>query len=1259
MMKRHPCLFLTLLACILVCTPRSHAAEPTYEVISTDITPDNEYRVFLLDKLGFIWLGTDSGVEVYDSNGRPAFDPRLGTLRSLQGLAVSALYESGSDIWIGGDRGLYLYDKSRNKVEKFTAKTKYGVTISSKVSSVLGGSAGKLWIATEGQGLFIYDPSDGTLTQDSRHGSFYSDLALGADGLVYAVTIRGVLQSFLPDGRLAREYTLPGLQNNKSQLCLAASGKDIWMASGSTLFRVNVATGEVSRVATPGLRGPINTLLARQNGTLLLSTNSEIWEYRPVNGDFSEIRQHRHSTGTHDLIISTIAEMPDGNIAIVHATAPLEVMMVRPGPISFVALPEGTAPSGAFARSFVDTADGSKVWVGTDEGVFLYDFTKRSFVTPDIPQLRGTPVKSLARKGDTLWIGTRSDGLYTFNTTNGTLRHYVYDEKVPYSLLSNEINHVGVTADGDVLILTDWGVCRYDPRADNFPQLTEIGQNIRASSMAEEKDGTVWIKSENFGYFSKAPDSSRFEHVEPDAPHPAVFDSLRFNFDMRRFGVHNSVASSAFDLNNGLTAFGAQNGFIIIDPVKLKDSRNSTFAYPISISFPFLEKPGEELDRLGINASLMSQGRIELPFKDNTFTLRFSGIHPLTDPDVKYDYMLRGVDKDWIQGANVSEVTYSNVPSGEFEFLIRPHGIENAQVKSLQIRVLPPWYRSFWALVVYLVLAVLAAVGIFLLSRKLIRLNFRKKMKEMREAQQRETFEARSRYFVNLVHEIRTPLMLISMPLEQLSDENEREAGAESAGNTGERRKYIRAMQANVDYLLGITNQLLDFRKAETQSEVRLNVSRFDIKALLLGLTRRFDETLRLSGKTLTCDLPEGEIWVKGDVVKLERVLMNLLGNAMKYADSAITVTLRELGDEEIRITVGDDGRGIPEKERVKVFDTYYQIQSDKLSVSLGTGLGLAYAKLITEAHKGRITADENPAGHGALFSLTIPRDSGVASEELEQLTGGESAQETGPREKKDVTVLLVEDNEDLRSMISDTLGKYYEVLSAPDGVAALEVMKEKDVDIVVSDVMMDRMDGMELCRRVKDSLDYSHIPFIILTALTTPEAHDKGLGCGADVYLEKPFPMKQLVMQIENLLRTRRLFHEKMKEAMPAPAGAIGAEGAEAQEAHPGLNRLDAEFLDKMNALIEKAAAEEEFSIDMLARNLNLSRSSFYRKITALTGMSPNDYLKNFRLNRAAQLLRDGCRVSDVADRVGFTSSSYFAKCFRAKFGVLPSEFV
>lgn len=1260
---------ISLLCCMLSLCVSIVSAPLSYEVVPTEIAFDTENRIFLQDKSGLVWIGTEFGFDVYDCNGQKIFSSQSELPHQFAKLSVTSFFETGDSMWIGEDKGLYIFDRPKNTFEKFNRKTRYGVAISSRVRKFLKGQSNKIWIATQGQGLFIYDLAKGELSQDSRHGSFYSDLALGADGLVYAVTYQGKIQSFRQNGDLVREYDMPDYVGNKHPFYLASSGRDIWVAAGDSLFRISTDSGSVAPMETPGLRGTANTLLRRQDGNLIISTEDGIWQYSTVTGDFKEIRYQRlhnlHEGGS----IASIAENTEGNIIIVRPNTGIEIMMIQPGAIRFVKLSENSdLPVKSVVRSFASSPDGKYLWVGSDKGISLYNLTTGKFESLQDPGLQNIHATSLALAGDELWIGTKSRGVFRHNIASGETRHYTYHENVPYSLISNEINDIGITSGGDVYILTNWGVCHYDKIHDNFPQFTEIGQNVRATSFREDKNGTLWIETDNNGILRKNPGERSFGRIEDDEKKAFPDNNRKPDFDLRRYGDYNPMASRTIHLDNGLTAMGANGGFLIIDSARLKSSGNSTIAYASAISIPFIKDGISKLRKLGKPLAPGVQNTIKIPYGSNTFTIQISGIHPLANPDIKFDYMMKGVDKDWITGANVPEVTYSNLSPGSYEFLVRPHGMDNAEIKTLRVEVTPPWYLSIWAVISYILLALLAGWGFYVALKKIIERKKIKEIKEFQKMQERETFEAKTRYFVDLVHEIRTPLMLISMPLEQLGEELDKakKASDDSARNDTS-RIYVKSMQENVDYLLGITNQLLDFRKAEKMSEVKLNLYRFDLCVLIRKICHRFEEPLKLNKKHLECQLPDEEVWIKADVDKIERVMMNLIGNAMKYAESEIRVSLDSENPENVTIIVADDGVGIPKEERKMIFDTYYQIKSPDVSVSIGTGLGLAYARLITEAHHGTISVGENTDGKGALFELVIPRESGCASGESLELPEYEYNPEAPEPQKQDITILLVEDNKDLRDMITRTLGKYYSIVSAQDGVEALEILKDNNVDVIVSDVMMERMNGLELCRRVKNDIEYSHIPFIILTALTTEEAHEEGLSCGADVYLEKPFPIKQLVLQIENLLRTRRLLYDRFKNSTASTPGENSssaspqdpnAETSDNSAKGTGLNKLDLKFLEKMNEIIAEAIENEDFSIDILAQNLNMSRSSFYRKITAVTGMSPNEYLKNFRLNKAAELLREGCRVSEVSELVGFTSSSYFAKCFRAKFGVLPSEF-
>lgn len=548
-----------------------------------------------------------------------------------------------------------------------------------------------------------------------------------------------------------------------------------------------------------------------------------------------------------------------------------------------------------------------------------------------------------------------------------------------------------------------------------------------------------------------------------------------------------------------------------------------------------------------------------------------------------------------------------------------------------------------------ILLLLIAGCVVVLLSRRLHR-DYQRRMDTLCVEKEHETFEAKMRFFVNLVHEIRTPLTLISIPLEQMAE------SAENGTIRGEENKrHIASMQRNVNYLLGIINQLLDFRKAQDGKEVRLATSCHDVKSRLTEICRRFEHPMDTIGKHISLIMPQQEVMAVFDVDKTDRVIMNLIGNAVKYSRSRVDVTLAEPKDGTVRILVADDGPGIAPHEREHIFDTYYQIGNDNLAASLGTGLGLTYAKLIACAHGGDITVDNNEYG-GATFTLTFPAK--YVSGDGHSVSAGAAAQAAAPLHYREISVLLVDDNRELLATVSDALRKSYTVYTAANAAEAIEMLELKDnIDVIISDFMMPGMSGAELCRKVKDDQRFGHIPFIILTAKTDTEAKVEGMACGADVYIEKPFAIRQLTLQIANIINTRE---QNMARVSSAGTGsAVTGVPLAADDDEPSLNRVDAEFLKTLDDYIRDNISEEEFSIDVMAKQMNMSRSSFYRKLKSVTSMTPVDYLKNYRLDYSAQLLLDGVRVTEVAAMSGFTSSSYFAKCFKAKFGMIPKEYV
>lgn len=1002
----------------------------------------------------------------------------------------------------------------------------------------------------------------------------------------------------------------------------------------------------------------------------------------------------------------------DSSLIVVTPTGGISHMLWKPSDFRPVSMIDGSG-SHNVVSALTPCAGGKGIWVGSKTGLSHYDADDERLERIPLGRDGDVEITSIAISGDSVWLGTRHQGLRLYNTASGAVKSYTYDDTIPYAVISNNINKIYRTRGGEIFVLTNWGLCRYDAANDNFTTLPEAPSHTPFVAMQEDSHGRLWTATASNGlYMRERPEwglvkinskelgnrqvsmlfldgkgtlwavsqdnklfylddnTGEFAKVSVSMPKDYAITFLEEDLDGNLWvGTPDGLAK--VDMNHNLTyysyrsdsdvlpaigascrlpdgriIFGSGSGFRTFNPKEMKSNNRMVRAYIQSLSFPYLENSDDELERLGLNILLYTRGEIRLPYSDNTFTLRLSASRTSDMPQVGYEYMLEGADKGWTSGSG-PEVTYTDLRPGTYTFMLRPNFGSDAEVRRLKIIIMPPWYRTWLAYCVYVVAALLFVWVAVVLTRRRIRRHYQHRIDSLRIQKEREMFEAKMRFFVNLVHEIRTPLTLISLPLEQMAEEAEE--GNVSPEAT---EQHIRSMQRNVNYLLGITNQLLDFRKAEQDSEVRLASASCNINELLSDICRRFDHPMASAGKEITVELPDEPVTAVIDRSKTDRIIMNLIGNAVKYSRHSVDVRLQAPAEGRIVISVSDDGPGISPEERGRIFDTYYQIGNDNVAASLGTGLGLAYAKLIARAHGGDISVSDNARG-GATFTLTLPLTGGVAVKKgKDDVTVGDQPEEARVSESGgNVTILLVDDNKELLTTVAGALGKKYSVVTAEDGTEALDVLEQRgDIDVIISDFMMPMMNGAELCRRVKSDMRFSHIPFIILTAKTDREAKEEGMEVGADVYIEKPFTIRQLVLQVANMLHTRELFYTRMS------AGEIAAD--EPVTEAPYMNRLDAEFMSTLNDYVRENISDEEFSIDVMARQMNMSRSSFYRKLKAVTGMTPVDYLKNFRLDYSARLLKEGVRVTEVAMMAGFTSSSYFAKCFKAKFGVIPKEF-
>ncbi len=1329
----HKCLLTTL---ILLFTASAKVMADTSDYhfrwfTNTNWLRDKTTLCALRDRYGFLWAGTTSGLNCFDGNGNPVFNNPTGSLRSTESNSINLIHEYGDDIWFGGSSGLYVFKRKDNTYEPFPYMTKYGVQISSKVQKIVATRNGNIWICTDGQGMFVFNPKSGTLTQDSRHGIFFTDMAVGKNGLVYAANLNGYVSVFRPDGSFLYTCHLPNYVVDKNNIYMAASDDGIYLQANTQFYRLNTHTHVIERRNSVAMR--VSCMLAGGEGALLLGTANGVWLYDTRSGKTSRLDPPSPYTyGLTDQTVNSLCWDTDGSL-IVSTPSGISYMQRQLKAFSFTALPE-TMRQGScnYVNALCPSADGKGIWVGTDRGLCFYDNASASSRNGGLTgaakpnsikpvNINGDEVTSLMTDGKLLWVGLRHKGVRVLDTSSGSVKSYTYSNSTPYSLISNDVNGFYRTTSGEIFVLTSIGLCRFNRDKEQFMTFYNLSQQTSFTIMQEDRRGRLWAATENRGLYMRKSRNGIFDPFDyagfGRTPVTAMcldgkgvlwaavqgigvffYDDTANNFKQidlpllngktvqfmetdkdgmiwiglrdailkvdARNNAHNAqlygykrnadfypIQLSSCRLADGHVLFGSGNGFFAFNPRMMSSDTRLANVYLQSVSFPYLSNSDAELMRLKLNVPLYMQEEIRLPYSDNTFTLRLSAARYCDMPQVSYDYRMRGLSKEWVKGAVTPEITFTGLAPGTYEFELKCSDNKSAKVSTLRIVILPPWYRTVWAYLAYVVAMALIGWYMFLRAKRIVTRRYNKRMREYKERKKSEMFKAKIQFFVNLIHEIRTPLTLMSLPMERM--EEDIKSGKPLSAD--ESMDHIRSMRRNMHYLLDITNEMLDFQKAENMGDMKLNLQPCDVNTLMRDICQQFEHPMEVEGKEFKYTLLDNDINTALDIDKMKRVLMNLVGNAMKYSRHEVEVSVKCLDDGNFTISVADDGPGVPESEHEKIFDMYYQIANDRVAATLGTGLGLAYAKMLVVTHGGSLSIEDREGG-GSVFMINIPVRHDYAASVEKSVPVVREATDTAIDTAADThkfCVLIVEDNEELINMTADALKQWYKVKKAHDGVEALEVMKYNDIDVIVSDVMMPRMDGIELCRRVKENMNFSYMPVILLTAKNSSLAKEEGMENGADVYMEKPFSIKQLHLQIVNLFKLRNQFYERMSQIKTPESTQPNANG------ELGMNHQDIELMEKMNTLIQKNISDEDFSIDQLAESLNMSRSSFYRKLKALTGIKPVDYIRNARLEYAAKLLAEGHKATEVASITGFTSPSYFTKCFKAKFGVLPKDYV
>lgn len=1262
-----------------------------HELHDTTSISDSYIRCMANDRDGRLWVGTTNGLNRYDPRtGRFARyyidrGRHTGNINEINAICA----DPAGGVWLGTYEGLYrLGGGDGEQARRFDE-------LSQRIYS----------LASDGQTLYIgHDRGLATLSSDGTLQHIIRDDRSRAVNLVYPDSQGRIYISFANTGTLGQlnpetgelsEHTIiaadPHRRNNLIRSIAEQPGGKLVLGTYDGLRIYDPATGtSESYNQTPQENGglshyAVETVYIDRAGTLWAGTYAGGVNYAHAQNDlfsYYDPRQGNHLPG----VLSAIVAEPSGDVLWIGTDAG-GVLRFDVPQRQFAYYPCTTVPGELFKDNNVKSLllDGTTLYVGLYTGLLYTLDTRTRRWTGVRRNPEHTAIYSLARMRDTLllgtysahglkylssagiedrdllsegrtvninqisalcptddglWIGTRSRGLYRYRVS-GELVRYTSDDG--NSISGNRITAIVADSRGRILAGTsDGGLNIYDPETDRFGIVTHNDglHDNTVCSVVEDCTGRLWVVT-------------RTGISELDADNRVV----RTYDHSSGIRVQEFSPASAFVTPDNTIWVGGDNGLVSFNPGNL---HVNTYVPPVVITSvavnnrPLEGDPGKE--------------ELHLKHNENNLTFSFSALNYIYPERNAYAYKLEGADNEWRTVGSVREVNYANLAPGHYLFRVRGSnndGIWSELDATLGFEIVPPVWLRGWALLVYLLLLATVAWLIFRYARERRRLRQHVLLKQKHE----ELYKARIELFTNFAHELRTPLTLILSPLEEmLSADNPQEATHES----------LQMMYANAKRMLLLINQLMDLRRKEAGS-MTPKVAEGDFAGFAEEIFIAFNHQARNRRIDYRFVFPERPLTLWYDRWLFEKVLLNLLSNAFKFTPDGGHITLSaeridpaklpeklQHGTElypgapcYLHLTLADDGIGMDVRDLERIFDPFYRVPEIK---SLGTGIGLSLAKGIVEMHHGVIWA-ESEKERGSTFHVVIPCGNAhfrpeeiisgyLDSETLERYTddtpaadADDTAEPAG--ERSDATVLVVEDNRQLRTYIRRRLSPYWKVIEADNGRSGQLLALEKMPALIISDVMMPVMDGLQMCYNLKHDPRTAHIPVVLLTARQFVLQMKEGLEFGADDYITKPFHMQALILKVRNIIASR----EKLKE--------LYGQRLSLENLGVKIDTGDDKFLQQLNQAIDRDIADPALNLDTLCRRIGMSRASLYRKLMSATGLSPARYIQSVRLNLAARMLRDTqMSVSEIATASGFNSLIHFSASFRKQYGMPPSRY-
>lgn len=1288
-----------------------------------DGVSSNSVRAILQDKYGFIWFGTDDGLNRYDGTTVKLFRINVPGMSEY----ISSLFDGDDCIWVGTDDGLFTFDYETEIFTPMKVITSKGVKIATTVNVITEDKDGNLWLSTVGQGIFRYNRGQRYLEQYEFKGAngVMSSVMVDSDNQIWAITNWGT-PSVAKLNKASNKFESFNLQyesqgqNSSSLAILEDSSHTLWLGTWDCgLQKIDKYTGKITTYLHPANgKGTkhIHTLMEYTPNQLLIGSDDGLLLFDTMTCEYKLFTENE--TDPYSLsnrFVYPIVKDREGGVWIGTYYGGVNYIPANTAQFERFAYSRySNSVSGTVISGFCEDSHGN-IWIASDDGGLNCYSTKDQRFSHYLPDgnknsLSYHNVHALCMDGDNLWIGTYTGGVNVLNTNTGSFKKYTTLQSDPATLDGSSSYSIFKDRKNRIWVASMSGINLYNRPEDNFIRVKTL--NALTIDIDEDNEGNIWFSTQGRGVFRYDPEKQSWKNythnpqsgalnndqvncIQIDSSgnmwvgtmaglckynaHKDVFEPIPLDIPSRNIcsiieeqGVLWLTTTRGlvrYTPNEGCQVFTKSDGlqseqFLPNSALKASDGKiyvgsvsgfNAFYPYQIKMNkvippvvITGLEVFNKEI-RIGdemLPKALNQMEQLELSYKDNVFSLLYASLSYCTPEKNRYAYMLVGFDKEWNYVGSQNKATYTNLPPGTYIFKVRAtnnDGVWNEQEANLKIVIHPPFYWNTFSKILYFILL---CIALTFFIRFLLRRSEKKHTAEITQLnvnKEKEVHEAKIKFFTMIAHEIRTPVSLIIGPLEKIMKSSIQMPEA--------LHNDLSIIDRNSQRLLFLVNQLLDFRKVEQEGMVMRYASQ-NICQLLEAVCVRFKPFITQHGAHLEVEYPDADFTAMVDSEAVTKLISNLLTNASKYTkDKVILSCTAQPEQHTFVVRVTDNGIGISKEEQQKIFKPFYQAMDNKP----GTGIGLSIVKSIVELHNGCIEV-ESEVGKGSSFIVTFPIEQSVATTQegensvINSMLPEDILQESLPSAatRNKPVMLIVDDNEEMLNFLSSSFSNQYSIVTAEDGVEALEKLKENDVTLIVSDWMMPRMDGVEFCKTLRSDQAISHIPFILLTAKTDINSKIEGMDCGADAYIEKPFSVQYLEACIKNLLDLRNLLRQKFSKMPMVPLNSIAS------------NTVDNKFLTSINEIIEANFSNPELTVDFLAEQLCISRSGLFAKIKTLANITPNELIQIVRLKKAATLLTENkYRINEICYMVGFNNPSYFAKCFQKQFGIKPGEFV